>query len=265
MDSTQKRYYWIKLKDSFITSDAVDFLMAQPNGAEYVVLYQMLCLKTVNTNGELARQIGEIIIPYDIEKIQRDTKFFKLDTIRVALELYKRLGLVYEQENGILKITDFSNLVGGEVSSAKRVREHRERKRLKQEQERELLALHCNGESNTRVTQEKEIRDKRIDIRDKDIYLKDNICSNQKKSQKETQVKRFVPPTLSEVEAYCKERNSNVNAKVFFDYFTEGGWCDSKGNKVRNWKQKLITWEKHQQTDTKQEPACEYDFSKYQI
>ena len=62
----EKRFYWIKLKESFITSDSVDFLMSQKNGANYVVLYQMLCLKTINTNGEFARQIGEIIIPYDI-------------------------------------------------------------------------------------------------------------------------------------------------------------------------------------------------------
>ena len=54
----------------------------------------------------------------------------------------------------------------------------------------------------------------------------------------------FVPPTLEEIEAYCKERNSNVDAKHFYDYYTEGKWVDAKGNKVRNWKQKLITWEK---------------------
>ena len=72
--ATGKRYYWIKLKESFMTSDVVDFLMSQKDGANYVVLYQMLCLKTINTDGRLSRQIGEIIIPYDVEKIQRDCK-----------------------------------------------------------------------------------------------------------------------------------------------------------------------------------------------
>ena len=56
--------------------------------------------------------------------------------------------------------------------------------------------------------------------------------------------KEFVPPTLEEVEAYCKERNNNVDPKTFYDYFTAGNWHDSKGNPVKNWKQKLITWEK---------------------
>jgi len=125
----EKRYYWIKLTDRFITSDTVDFLMSQPNGAEYVVLYQMLCLKTVNTGGELARRLGEIIMPYDPKKIQRDCKYFSLDTITVALHLYKQLGLVYESEDGILKIAGYDRLIGSEGESAERMRRQRERRK----------------------------------------------------------------------------------------------------------------------------------------
>jgi len=55
--------------------------------------------------------------------------------------------------------------------------------------------------------------------------------------------KAFVPPTLDEVAAYCRERNSSVDPKRFYDYFTAGKWVDGKGQPVRNWKQKLITWE----------------------
>ena len=54
---------------------------------------------------------------------------------------------------------------------------------------------------------------------------------------------RFVPPTLDEVKAYCFDRKSPVNPETFYEYFNKGNWIDSKGNRVRNWKQKLITWE----------------------
>lgn len=54
----------------------------------------------------------------------------------------------------------------------------------------------------------------------------------------------FSPPTLEEVKAYCEERNSSVDPNEFYEYFAVGNWIDSKGNPVRNWKQKLITWEK---------------------
>ena len=70
--ATGKRFYWMKLKESFMTSDTIDYFMSQPDGANYVVLYQMLCLKTINTGGRFCRQIGEVVIPYDVEKIDRD-------------------------------------------------------------------------------------------------------------------------------------------------------------------------------------------------
>lgn len=148
----KKRYYWIKLKENFFDLETIDWLMSQKNGCEYIVLYQKLCLLTANKNGRLAIKIGEMIIPYDVNKIARDTKF-DIDTVIVAMELFKKVGLIYEQEDGVLRIPYVDELVGSETSSAQRVREHRQRK-----------ALQCNND----VTQEKENRerDKILDNRD---------------------------------------------------------------------------------------------------
>ena len=66
--------------------------------------------------------------------------------------------------------------------------------------------------------------------------------------------KRFTPPTLEEVVEYVKERGSNVDAKQFFEYYDAGGWKDAKGNPVRSWKQKLLTWEKHETPSTSSRP-----------
>lgn len=67
--------------------------------------------------------------------------------------------------------------------------------------------------------------------------------STKKSNTKKSSTKRFIPPSLEEVEKYCQERKNNVDAKKFFDYFTASDWVDAKGNQVRNWKQKIITWE----------------------
>lgn len=75
----------------------------------------------------------------------------------------------------------------------------------------------------------------------------------------EPKSKRFVPPTLDEVRAYCRERNNSVDPVAFYEYFTTGNWTDSKGQKVRNWKQKLITWEKHH-AKPKVKPNSFFDF-----
>ena len=146
-----------------MSSDTVDYLMSQPNGANYVVLYQMLCLKTINTDGKLSRQIGEILIPYDIEKIQRDCKWFSTDTIRVALNLYRSFGLIYEDQDGVLVLSDHQNLVGSETDWAAK----RRRQRLEQDDIPQLPVDTGGDIVPTDVPTEN--RDKILDIRDTDI------------------------------------------------------------------------------------------------
>ena len=101
-----QKYWWIKLETNFFYQNAIDFLMSQKNGSQYVVLYQMLCLETANTNGRLMTEIGNIMVKYDVEKIRRTTRYFDTDTIVVALELYRQIGLVYEEEDGFLRINN---------------------------------------------------------------------------------------------------------------------------------------------------------------
>ena len=62
---------------------------------------------------------------------------------------------------------------------------------------------------------------------------------------------KYIAPTLEEIQEYCKQRNNNVDAQKFYDYYTRNDWKDSKGNKVKNWKQKVITWEKHDSAPVK--------------
>lgn len=170
--ATGKRYYWIKLKDSFMSSDEIDYLMSQPDGANYVVLYQMLCLKTINTDGCLVSKIGEMIIPYDAEKIQRECKWFPLSTVRLALSVYKQIGLIFESPDGILAISNYSDIVGSET-------DYSAQKRLQRENRRRQIPVKGadNNEDNNvdNVHTEKEIekdKDKEIEnrvrVRDRD-------------------------------------------------------------------------------------------------
>lgn len=70
----------------------------------------------------------------------------------------------------------------------------------------------------------------------KDKDIKNNIGARAK----------FVPPTLDEVNAYIMEKGLHVSAKEFLDYFEATGWVDAKGQRVKSWKGKLLTWEKFQ-------------------
>lgn len=162
--ATGKVYYWIKLRKEFLTSETVQFLMSQDNndGAKYVVLYQMLCLMTINTDGRMERMIGEVLIPYDVEKIRQDCKYFSADTIKVALDLYARLGLIYRDQDGCLILSDHGKMVGKETDYA-------EKQRLQRKKNAALLTGDISGDNVST-----EIRDKSKEIRDKSLENKNN-------------------------------------------------------------------------------------------
>ena len=50
------------------------------------------------------------------------------------------------------------------------------------------------------------------------------------------------PPTLQMCEGYVREKGLLVDPAFFHKFFTEGEWVDSRGNKVKSWKLKMLTW-----------------------
>lgn len=95
--------------------------------------------------------------------------------------------------------------------------------------------------------QNEDIQNQDIENGDINKILNNKILKNKIKNI-------YIKPTLEEVQEYCKERKNNVDPKKFYDYYEVNDWIDNKGNKVRNWKQKLITWEKHNTEDNSKTP-----------
>ena len=150
--ATGKRFYWIKLKKDFLTSDTIEFLMSNDRGSDYVVLYLQLCTAAINTSGRLESRIGEMIVPFDVDRIQREGRYFPLETVEKALDIYKRIGLIYEDRDGTLIIADYSDMVGSETDWA--IKKRREKNR------------ESGGESGGEIfPTESESRDKRIENR----------------------------------------------------------------------------------------------------
>lgn len=164
--NSDKRFYWIKLKTDFFNRADIDFLISQKNGCEYALLYIMLCLNTANNDGKLQTTIGEVIVPYNAEKIARDCKYFSIDTINVGMSLYKRMGLIYEEEDGTLKISKYDEMVGSESGNANAQRQKRFRERQKQ---LKLTVTNSNDDSNTDNNEEKDNREKIIDNKNLEI------------------------------------------------------------------------------------------------
>ena len=55
--------------------------------------------------------------------------------------------------------------------------------------------------------------------------------------------KTFTKPTIDEIQDYCIERNNQVNAEQFFDYYESNGWKVGK-NSMKDWKAAVRTWER---------------------
>ncbi len=53
---------------------------------------------------------------------------------------------------------------------------------------------------------------------------------------------RFTPPTIEEVQLYCAERQNNIDAQRFVDFYLAKGWKVGK-NLMKDWKAAVRTWE----------------------
>ena len=213
------KFYWLQLKEDFFDDEAINWLEEQPNGKEYCLFYLKLCLKSLKTSGIMIRRVGEIFIPYDSEKLASITNT-EIDTVVVAMQLLKEIGLIKVLENGELYLTQVEKMIGSKSIGA--FKKQQQRLRGGQRVDKCPIELELELELN-KEKKENNIKEKKIQ--------KNN--------------KNFIPPTKDEVIEYAKFRNRLDIADRFYDYFSAGNWIDSKGQKVKNWKQKFITWETH--------------------
>lgn len=71
---------------------------------------------------------------------------------------------------------------------------------------------------------------------------------------------RFVPPSVEEVRAYCTERKNHVDPEAFVDYYERQGWVLSNGQKMKDWKSGVRTWEKRDAERAKKGDEKKGDF-----
>lgn len=72
-----------------------------------------------------------------------------------------------------------------------------------------------------------------------------NKDNKKNKIRESVRAKRFTPPNVDEVRAYCEERGNSVDAQRFVDFYTANGWKVGK-NSMRDWKAAVRTWERRE-------------------
>lgn len=164
------KFYWLQLKEDFFEDDAIEWLEEQkPNGRDYAYFYLKLCLKSLKSNGVLVRKVGKILIPYDNQKLAELTKM-DFDTVTVAMELLKKIGLIQILENGEIYINQLENLIGSKSIGA-----------FKKQQQRLLSGQkedNCPPKIEIELEKEKEIEieiEKEIDVAEITKCYEENI------------------------------------------------------------------------------------------
>ena len=69
-----------------------------------------------------------------------------------------------------------------------------------------------------------------------------NPSPKERGGKNEGKAPRFIPPTIDQVTAYCKERKNNIDPELFLSSNESKGWMIGK-NKMKCWKSAVRTWE----------------------
>ncbi|MBR1387795.1 MAG: hypothetical protein IJ553_05275 [Alloprevotella sp.] len=141
-------------------------------------------------------------------------------------------------------------------------------------------------ENNQETTERQPTNNQAESEKQTNINDNENIKDNEKVKEKEQREvsatqsvtptrARFTPPSITEVEAYCKERGNGVNAQQFCDHYTANGWKQKGGNPIKDWRAAVRTWERNginqpqqvthqpQQRKTLEERFREYEAQQY--
>jgi len=227
---------WIKLTTDMFDNRKIKHLRRLPDGNNIVLIWVMLLTMAgrCNSNGMIFLTEN---IPYTT-KMLADELGFEENTVIFALNALEQFNMVV-MDQGYFTIAGWEEYQN--IQGLDKVREQNRLRQAKYKQNQRLLHSYVtdNVTDNVTVTlgNATDIEEDIEEDKEKEIEIEIE------KESKEKKRKRFIPPTLEEVKAYCIARKNNVDPQKFYDYFNASDWIDSKGNKVKNWKQKVITWE----------------------
>ena len=116
-----KKYYYLRLKESFFEDEAIIILESMPDGYIYCNILLKLYLRSLKNDGRL---MYREFIPYTPEVIAQVTRH-SVGDIKAAIEVFEKLGLVEVLDNGAIYMLDSQELVGNSSTEADRKRRYR--------------------------------------------------------------------------------------------------------------------------------------------
>lgn len=215
---------WIKITTDVFDDEKILLIESLPEADSIIVIwFKLLCLAGKQNNSGVFMMGNSV--PYT-DKMLATIFRRKESTVKLALETFEQFGMVELIDNVITipnwgKHQNLDQLEHKAQYMRNYMRDYREKQK----------ALTCKTNSKTNVSEADKIREEKIRIDKEDIIAPASGA------------KKFIPPTVEEIRQYCSERNNNVDAQAFIDFYDSKGWFIGK-NKMKDWKAAVRTWER---------------------
>jgi predicted phage replisome organizer len=230
---------WIKIVTDIFDDEKILLIESLPERDSIIVIwFKLLCMAGKQNNGGVFLLNDRIA--YTDEMLS--TIFRRpLNTVRLALQTFEQFGMV-EIVNDTITIPNWEKHQSLELIEKNR---EKNRKKVAAFRERQRL-LTSDGKRNDdvtgTVTVTGEVTKPNVTRTEREREGEGEREGDIEREKKKT-AKRFTPPTVAEVRAYCQERQNNVDAERFVDYYTSNGWKVGK-NAMKDWKAAVRTWER---------------------
>ncbi|MGG7074350.1 phage replisome organizer N-terminal domain-containing protein [Campylobacter sp. 9BO] len=243
-----KKLFWIKLNKDFFQDIKIKKIRSVAGGDTYTCIYLELLLLSLDDEGVI---FFEGIEPTIEEELALKTGE-SLINIKAAFAIFESLGLLQRGEDDDVRLPKAVELSGGECESIERVRKFRAKQKALNNPEKALHVTECNASCNGQVTQVKQKcnprdRDRVREREELEIEREQNACAYTyaRDESDEPKPKRFVKPTLDELNAYKQEQALNVDCENFYNFYESKGWLVGK-SPMKDWRAAMRNWSKNE-------------------
>lgn len=132
--STNKKYFYMRLKEDFFRSPELIAVESMPNGYLYSNILLKLYLLSLRGNGRIMAGA----IPYSPEMIARATGH-DCETVNDAIAIFSDVGLIEKLDSGAIYMLDIQNFIGESSTEADRQRDYQ--RKIKEEKEADVRNL----------------------------------------------------------------------------------------------------------------------------
>lgn len=132
MTERQRVHTWMRLYSEFFDSGLCRQILDQKgcDGMHALVIYFWLCTRTSGTGGRLSRQSGSREEQMTAQELTALFGAVSSREMLAALAVLEQYGLLVRDEDGILKIAGWQELVESETGSAREMRARRAGRRV---------------------------------------------------------------------------------------------------------------------------------------